>query len=44
MARAIDSAKSNNCSYDFKLILICQCHNGEARKALGAARQDAVCN
>ncbi len=44
MARAIDSAKSNNCSYAFRLTLITQCHNQGAQQALGAAGQQAVCD
>jgi hypothetical protein len=43
MARAIDSAKANNCSYAFRLTLITQCHNAHAQQALGSAGQDAVC-
>ena len=44
MARAIDSAKANNCSYALRLTLITQCHNGGAQQAIGAAGQGAVCN
>ena len=43
MARAIDSARSNNCSYSFQLTLICQCHNGGAREKIAGAGQGAVC-
>jgi hypothetical protein len=44
MARAIDSAKANNCSYALRLTLITQCHNGGAQQAIGGAGQSAVCN
>ena len=44
MARAIDSAKHNNCSYAMRLTLITQCHNGGAQQTIGGAGQDAVCN
>jgi hypothetical protein len=44
MARAIASAKSNNCSYAFRLTLITQCHNGGAQQAIGSAGQGAVCD
>lgn len=43
MARAIDSAKANNCSYAMRLTLITQCHNGGAQQAIGAEGQAAVC-
>jgi hypothetical protein len=44
MARAIDSAKSNNCGYALRLTLITQCHNGGAQQAIGGAGQSAVCD
>jgi hypothetical protein len=44
MARAIDSAKANNCSYAMRLTLITQCHNGGAQQAIGGAGQASVCN
>jgi hypothetical protein len=44
MARAISSAKANNCSYAMRLTLITQCHNGGAQQTIGGAGQDAVCN
>jgi len=44
MQRAIDSAKHSNCSYAFRLTLICQCHNDGARQQLGKAGQQAVCD
>jgi hypothetical protein len=44
MARAIDSAKANNCAYALRLTLITQCHNGAAQQAIGGAGQQAVCN
>jgi hypothetical protein len=44
MARAIDSAKANNCSYAFRLTLITQCHNGGAQQEIGRAGQQAVCD
>jgi hypothetical protein len=43
MARAIDSAKSNNCSYALRLTLITQCHNAGAQQTIGGAGQNAVC-
>jgi len=43
MRRAIDSAKSNNCSYAMRLTLITQCHNAGAQQAIGAAGEPAVC-
>jgi len=44
MERAIDSAKHNNCSYAFRLTLICQCQNGNAQQQLGEAGQQKVCD
>ncbi len=44
MERAIDSAKHNNCSYAFRLTLICQCQNGNAQQQLGEAGQQRVCD
>jgi hypothetical protein len=44
MARAIDSAKANNCSYAMRLSLITQCHSGQAQAAIGAAGEPAVCS
>jgi hypothetical protein len=44
MERAIDSAKHNNCSYAFRLTVICQCHNGNAQQQLGEAGQQKVCD
>jgi hypothetical protein len=44
MERAIDSAKHNNCSYAFRLSLICQCHNGNAQQHLGEAGPQKVCD
>jgi hypothetical protein len=44
MERAIDSAKHNNCSYAFRLTLICQCQNGNAQQQLGEAGQQNVCD
>ena len=43
MARAIDSAKHNNCSYAMRLTLITQCHNAQAQQAIGGASEGAVC-
>jgi len=44
MERAIAAAKHNNCSYAFRLTLICQCHNGQAQQQLGEAGQQKVCD
>ena len=44
MARAIDSAKHNNCNYAMRLTLITQCHNQGAQQTLGEAGQQAVCD
>jgi hypothetical protein len=43
MARAIDSARHNNCSYAMRLTLITQCHNQGAQQAIGEAGESAVC-
>jgi len=43
MRRAIESAKSENCSYAMRLTLITQCHNGHAQQTIGAAGEAAVC-
>lgn len=44
MERAIDAAKHNNCSYAFRLTLICQCHNSNAQQQLGEAGPQKVCD
>jgi hypothetical protein len=44
MERAIDSAKHNNCSYAFRLTLICQCQSGKAQQQLGEAGPQKVCD
>lgn len=44
MERAIDSAKHDNCSYAFRLTLICQCQNSNAQQQLGEAGQQKVCD
>jgi hypothetical protein len=43
MGSAIDSAKHDNCSYAFRLTLICQCHNPKAQQHLGEAGPQKVC-
>jgi hypothetical protein len=44
LSRAINAAKSGNCSYAFRLTRICQCHNTQAQAVLDAWGQNSVCD